>query len=82
MSVGFIGLGYMGQGMADNLLAKGAEPVVYTRTQSKIEAMIDRGATGASSSADLVSNVDVVLACLPSVQTSLDVIIGEVSTSL
>ena len=44
MSVGFIGLGYMGQGMADNLLAKGADPVVYTRTQSKIEAMIDRGA--------------------------------------
>ena len=43
MSVGFIGLGYMGQGMADNLLAKGAEPVVYTRTRSKIEAMIDRG---------------------------------------
>ena len=78
MSVGFIGLGYMGQGMADNLLAKGAEPIVYTRTQSKIEAMIDRGAAGASSTPDLVSKVDVVLACLPSVQTSLDVIIGEI----
>ncbi len=78
MSVGFIGLGNMGQGMADNLLAKGAQPVVYTRTQSKIEAMIERGATGASSTADLVSSVDVVLACLPSVQTSLDVIIGEI----
>ena len=82
MSVGFIGLGNMGQGMADNLLAKGAEPIVYTRTQSKIEAMIERGATGASSTADLVSKVDVVLACLPSVQTSLDVIIGEVVPAL
>lgn len=77
MSVGFIGLGNMGQGMADNLLAKGAEPVVFTRTASKVEAMVDRGATPASSVSDLVSRVDVVLACLPSVQTSLDVLIGE-----
>jgi 3-hydroxyisobutyrate dehydrogenase/2-hydroxy-3-oxopropionate reductase len=82
MSVGFIGLGNMGQGMADNLLAKGAEPIVYTRTQSKIEAMIERGADGASSSADLVSKVDVVLACLPSVQTSMDVIVGEIVPAL
>ena len=82
MSVGFIGLGNMGQGMADNLLAKGAEPIVFTRTQSKIEAMIERGATGASSTGDMVSQVDVVLACLPSVQTSLDVIIGEIVPAL
>ena len=82
MSVGFIGLGNMGQGMADNLLAKGGEPIVFTRTQSKIEAMIERGATGASSSEDLVSKVDVVLACLPSVQTSLDVIVGEIVPAL
>ncbi len=78
MSVGFIGLGNMGQGMADNLLAKGAEPVVFTRTATKIEAMADRGAAPAESTADLVSRVDVVLACLPSVQISLDVIIGEI----
>ena len=82
MSVGFIGLGNMGQGMADNLLAKGAEPLVYTRTQSKIEAMIERGASGAGSTADLVNRVDVVLACLPSVQTSLDVILGEIVPAL
>ncbi len=78
MTVGFIGLGNMGQGMADNLLAKGAEPVVFTRTASKIEAMADRGAIPASSSADLTSRVDVVLACLPSVQHSLDIITGEI----
>jgi 3-hydroxyisobutyrate dehydrogenase-like beta-hydroxyacid dehydrogenase len=37
MSVGFVGLGNMGQGMADNLLSKGADLTVFTRTQSKIE---------------------------------------------
>lgn len=78
MSVGFIGLGNMGQGMADNLFAKGADPLVFTRTKSKIDAMVERGARGAASAAGLTAEVDVVLACLPSVQTSMDVLIGEV----
>ena len=44
MKTGFIGLGNMGQGMADNLLKNGADLVVYTRTRSKIDAMAARGA--------------------------------------
>ena len=78
MSVGFIGLGNMGQGMADNLLAKNADPLVFTRTKSKVDAMVERGARGAASAAELTGQVDVVLACLPSVQTSIDVLVGEV----
>ena len=77
MSVGFVGLGNMGQGMADNLLEKGADLTVFTRTPSKIEAMIDRGATGASSVADITRKVDVVLVCLPDVKTSRDLLLGE-----
>ncbi len=77
MSVGFVGLGNMGQGMADNLLEKGAELTVFTRTPSKIEAMIDRGAAGATSVADLTRKVDVVLVCLPDVKTSRDLLLGE-----
>ena len=77
MSVGFVGLGYMGQGMVDNLLEKGADLTVFTRTQSKIEAMIDRGAKGATSVADLTQKVDTVLVCLPDVKTSRDLLLGE-----
>ena len=77
MSVGFVGLGNMGQGMADNLLEKGADLTVFTRTPSKIEAMIDRGAAGATSVADLTRMVDVVLVCLPDVKTSRDLLLGE-----
>ena len=77
MSVGFVGLGNMGQGMVDNLLAKDADLTVFTRTQSKIEAMIDRGAKGASSVVDLASKVDVVLVCLPDVKTSRDLLLGS-----
>jgi 3-hydroxyisobutyrate dehydrogenase-like beta-hydroxyacid dehydrogenase len=67
----------MGQGMVDNLLAKGADLTVFTRTQSKIEAMIDRGAKGASSVVDLTNNVNVVLMCLPDVKTSRDLLLGS-----
>jgi 3-hydroxyisobutyrate dehydrogenase-like beta-hydroxyacid dehydrogenase len=67
----------MGQGMVDNLLAKGADLTVFTRTQSKIEAMIDRGAKGASSVVDLTNTVNVVLMCLPDVKTSRDLLLGS-----
>ena len=77
MSVGFVGLGNMGQGMADNLLREGAELTVFTRTQSKIEAMIDKGAKGSTSVSDLTSSVDVVLVCLPDVKTSRDLLLGD-----
>ena len=36
MAVGFIGLGNMGQGMADNLLSKGADLTVFTRTPAPL----------------------------------------------
>ena len=39
MKVGFIGLGNMGQGMAQNLLSKGADLNVYTRNPEKIKIM-------------------------------------------
>ncbi|MBU97149.1 MAG: NAD(P)-dependent oxidoreductase, partial [SAR202 cluster bacterium] len=77
MTVGFIGLGNMGQGMVDNLLEKGADLTVFTRTQSKIEAMIDRGANGATSVAELARSVDVVLVCLPDIRTSRDLLLGD-----
>ncbi len=77
MSVGFVGLGNMGQGMADNLLAKGSDLSVYTRTTAKVDAMVAKGARGASSLQDLVEGSQLVLACLPDVQTSRDLFLGE-----
>jgi 3-hydroxyisobutyrate dehydrogenase-like beta-hydroxyacid dehydrogenase len=76
MPVGFIGLGNMGQGMADNLLSKGADLIVFTRTKSKVDAMVKKGAKGAGSVAEVVSKCDVVLACLPDVKTSRELFLG------
>ncbi len=77
MSVGFVGLGNMGQGMSDNLLAKGTDLSVYTRTRSKVDAMVAKGAKGPESLPELVNSVDIVLACLPDVATSRDMFLGE-----
>jgi 3-hydroxyisobutyrate dehydrogenase-like beta-hydroxyacid dehydrogenase len=76
MSVGFVGLGNMGQGMADNLLSKGADLTVFTRTRAKVDAMEAKGAKGAGSLQELVNACSVVLACLPDVKTSRDLFLG------
>ena len=76
MAVGFVGLGNMGQGMADNLLKKGADLTVFTRTRAKVEAMEARGANGTRSVQELVEANPIVLACLPDVKTSRDLFLG------
>ena len=76
MKTGFIGLGNMGQGMADNLLKNGADLVVYTRTRSKIDAMAARGAAPAGSPAEVAQRCDLVLTCLDSVDTTRDMFMG------
>ena len=76
MKAGFIGLGNMGQGMADNLLRNGADLVVYTRTRAKVDAMVARGATAAASPAEVAKRCDIVMACLDSVETTRDIFMG------
>jgi 3-hydroxyisobutyrate dehydrogenase/2-hydroxy-3-oxopropionate reductase len=77
MKVGFIGLGNMGQGMADNLLSNGAELNVFTRNKNKIIAMENKGAKGCYELKDLVQNSDLILTCLPDVNTSLELLVGN-----
>ena len=76
MKAGFIGLGNMGQGMADNLLRNGADLVVYTRTRAKVDAMAAKGATAAASPAEVAKRCDIVMACLDSVETTRDIFMG------
>jgi 3-hydroxyisobutyrate dehydrogenase len=61
MSVGFIGLGIMGSGMAANLLAKGHDIVVWNRTAARMDPLVDLGASAASSPAEVAAGSDVVL---------------------
>mgnify|MGYP006297201983 CR=1 FL=1 len=64
MSVGFIGLGIMGSGMAANLVAKGHEVVVWNRTGAKAEPLVQTGAAPGASPADVAAQADIVAICV------------------
>lgn len=59
--VGFIGLGVMGQAMAQHLLDAGYPLFVYNRTQSKAQALVELGAKWCESPCQVASETDVVL---------------------
>lgn len=63
MDIGFIGLGNMGRGMAANLINAGHRLIVYNRSPGKAEALVQRGATAASSVAE-ASRAEVVFTML------------------
>lgn len=58
--VGWIGTGVMGASMCGHLLSHGYPTVVSTRTRSKAQALLDRGATWAASPAEVARQVDIV----------------------
>ena len=63
MKIGFIGLGNMGAGMAANLLKSGHEVTAYNRSQDKIAALAEQGATPAKSVAEACDG-DIVITML------------------
>lgn len=63
--VGFIGLGYMGHGMARNILAGGyALTVMAHRKRAAVEDLVAQGAVEVSSPAELAARSDIVLLCV------------------
>jgi len=76
MKVGFIGLGHMGSGMAQNLLKAGHELTVYNRTPEKVKALVEQGARGAATVADACKG-DVVITMLAEDSAVENVVLGE-----
>jgi len=63
-TLGFIGLGNMGEPIAANLLAVGYGLRVYNRTASKAAPLLAKGATAAKNPADVASPGGIVLTML------------------
>jgi 3-hydroxyisobutyrate dehydrogenase-like beta-hydroxyacid dehydrogenase len=61
MRIGFVGLGRMGQAMVPRLLHAGYTVTVWNRTAARAQPLLERGATLASSLAELASTSDIVL---------------------
>ncbi len=63
--VGFVGVGYMGHGMAHNILTKGYPLTVLAhRKREAVEDLLAKGATEAPSPAALAESADVIVLCL------------------
>jgi 3-hydroxyisobutyrate dehydrogenase-like beta-hydroxyacid dehydrogenase len=64
-TVGFVGIGLMGQGMAKNIVEKGYKlSVVAHRNRAPVEDLVSRGATEAASLPDLARSSSVIFLCL------------------
>ena len=61
MKVGFIGLGTMGRNAALNVRRNGFEMVVYDVRPEAMQPLVEKGALAASSPADVLDQVDVVV---------------------
>jgi 3-hydroxyisobutyrate dehydrogenase len=76
-TVGFIGLGIMGGGMARNLLQAGYPLWVWNRTPGRMEPLVQAGARPAASPADLAAHCQVVITCVSDTPDVEQVILGE-----
>ncbi|MYZ42279.1 NAD(P)-dependent oxidoreductase [Schauerella aestuarii] len=76
-TIGFIGLGIMGRGMAASLLRRGFEVHVHNRNRSAEGALIDAGAHGAASPAEIGARTDVVMLCLSDTEAVAAVLFGD-----
>lgn len=63
-TIGFIGLGLMGSNMVENLQKKGFHPIVMDLNKDAVAAVVARGATEASSAAELAAASDIIMLCL------------------
>jgi 3-hydroxyisobutyrate dehydrogenase len=76
-NIAFIGLGVMGHSMAGHLLANKRSLTLHTRTKSKAEELIKRGATWAVTPAAAAKDAEVIFLCLPDTPDVESVVLGK-----
>ena len=76
-SIGFIGLGIMGRGMAANLLKAGYNVCVWNRTASRMEQLINQGAIAGASPEDVSSRSDIIILCVSDTSDVEEVLFGD-----
>ncbi|MGH7333531.1 MAG: NAD(P)-dependent oxidoreductase [Candidatus Rokuibacteriota bacterium] len=65
VSVGFIGVGNMGNPMASNVLKAGFPMSVFDKSAPAMANLVQAGAHGAASAREVVERSEIVLTCLP-----------------
>ena len=75
--IGYVGLGNMGGGMASHLVASGYDVTVYDVRPEAVQALVDKGATAASSPREVAEQCDVIISSLPTPQSVENAATGE-----
>ncbi len=76
-TIGFIGLGIMGKPMARNLIKAGYPLVVYNRTASKAEELVELGSRQLASPKEVGANAEVVITMVSDSPEVESVVLGE-----
>lgn len=76
-SVGFVGLGIMGRGMARNILRAGFPLTVWNRTAARMAELVAEGAAAAQSPASCAQHSDIIITCVSDTPDVEQVILGE-----
>src|SRR5918999_3446137 len=58
--IGWIGTGVMGLSMCGHVMAKGYPTTIYSRTKSRAQSLLDRGATWADTPAAVARQSDII----------------------
>ncbi len=75
--IGWIGLGVMGTSMCGHLLDKGFSTTVYTRSKSKAEALLSKGAVWAESPRAVAEKSDVIFSIVGFPRDVREVMLGD-----
>jgi len=75
-TIGFIGLGIMGNPMAKNLIKAGYPLVVYDIIAEKVDELVEAGAEAGSSSKDVAAQSDIVITMLPNSPEVKEAVLG------
>ena len=76
-TIGFIGLGIMGQGMAKNLMEAGFEVNIWNRTPARMDPFCEAGARCCSSPADVAAHSDIIITCVSNTADVEEIILRE-----
>ena len=78
LTVGFIGVGLMGEGMASNLMQKGYPMVILGhRNRAPVERLCAQGASEAGDLAELARRCDVIHLCVTGSPQVESILLGE-----
>ncbi|MCT6831211.1 NAD(P)-dependent oxidoreductase [Bacillus velezensis] len=76
-TVGFIGLGVMGNSMASHILEAGYPVLVYTRTKQKAEEILKKGAVWQETVKDLSEKADIIITMVGYPSDVEEIYLGE-----